>query len=325
VSEVLSNEQVEALVAAAREGQTPDRKVGERARRPKRVREVDFSRPTKFPQDLQRRFQRSHEAFCRSASTRLSAEMRSALELEVIDIDQLTWSAALAHVPQPSIYALMEVEPLGTSILLSVELPLVSRMVDRLLGGTGTVKHQVGELTEIETAIARRIFGALAEQLSMTWDDLLGLRISVRDLESKPASVQLAQPSEPTLALTMEARADGSSATMTLAVPYRAIESALQMMQEDKFAQGAFDQSVTDAVRTAVSAVGVELRAEVASVELSLDDLLALKEGDLLKLGVSSSTGITICADHVPVYRARPGRSGMRRAVEILEQLEPVR
>src|SRR5262249_31764206 len=156
------------------------------------------------------------------------------------------------------------------------------------LGGTGTVKHQIVELTEIETAIGRRIFSALAEQLSMTWDDLLGLRLNVRDLESKPASVQLAQPSEPTLALTMEARADGSSATMSLAVPYRAIESALHALEEDQFAQGV-DPAVAEAVRGAVSAVEVELRAEVASVELVLDELLALREGDLLKLGVSAA------------------------------------
>ena len=51
------------------------------------MRAVDFTRPTKFTADQERRLKRALEAFCRTASTRLSAELRVPLELEVIDLD----------------------------------------------------------------------------------------------------------------------------------------------------------------------------------------------------------------------------------------------
>jgi len=323
MSEVLSNDQVEALVAAARGGLPVETQASERAkRRPRRVRDVDFTRPTKFAQDQQRLFGRAHETFCRSASTRMSAELRTPLELEVIDVDQLTWSSALGRVPQPSIYVLLEAEPLGTTLLLTIELPLVMRMIDRMLGGTGNAKPHDGELTEIETAMTRRMCASIVEQLTPTWEDLLGLSLHVRAIETKLTNLHLAPPSEPTLTLTMEAKAEATSATLSLAVPYRSIESVAAKLQNAQFADGSGDTEASVLLRDAIGGVAVEVRAEVARVELTLEDLLHLQIGDVVRLGAPAQRGITLFADSVPVHRARPGRSGRRRAVEILENLE---
>ena len=40
------------------------------------------------------------ETFCRTATSRLSAELRAPLELEVIASSQLTWANAHAQVPR---------------------------------------------------------------------------------------------------------------------------------------------------------------------------------------------------------------------------------
>ena len=63
------------------------------------MRTVDFTRPTKFTTDQERRIKRALDTFCRTASTRLSAELRMPLELEVINVSQLTWGNAHAQVP----------------------------------------------------------------------------------------------------------------------------------------------------------------------------------------------------------------------------------
>ncbi len=130
---------------------------GGRARRTRRVREIDFSRPSKFAQDQQRRLERAHEAFCRTAATQLSAELLTDVEMEVLGVDQLTWSTAIGQTPQPSISAIVQANPLGTQFLMSTELSLVLRLVERLLGGPGSGKVRPRELTEIEMAIVRRV------------------------------------------------------------------------------------------------------------------------------------------------------------------------
>jgi flagellar motor switch protein FliM len=168
VSEVLSNEQIAALVEAAKDGAAPETPTDAPARRPRRVREIDFSRPNKFAQDQQRRLERAHEAFCRTSSTQLSAELLTAIELEVLGVEQLTWSSALHQIPQPSISAVVDAQPIGTQVVLTAEMALVVRLIERLLGGSSSSKLRPRELTEIELALVRRILGTLLDQLTVT-------------------------------------------------------------------------------------------------------------------------------------------------------------
>lgn len=321
--QILSTEEIEQLFSAARTGvDLPSARQEPKQRRARRVREVDFSRPSKFSPEAQRRFERAHQGFCRSASTQVGAELRSVIELEVIDIDQLSWSAAVARVPQPSLYGLVETEPLGTTIMLGIELPLVLRMVDRLLGGSGDVKATRTEMTEIELAIARRLFRAIVAPLSVVWEELLGLTLNLREVELKLANINLAPPSEPTLTMTIEATSEGSSETMSMTIPYRSIEAAVDKLSSSSYGEGAIDQGVRDKVRVAVSAAEIDLRVEAAAVTLLLDDVLAMKPGDIVRLGTDANAGVTVFAGSVPVHRARPGRSGAKRAVEISGQVK---
>jgi flagellar motor switch protein FliM len=80
-----------------------------------RVREIDFRRPSKFTRDQIRRLQNSHEGFCRSTSSRLSAELRTNLQIEVIGTDQLPYATVMAEeVPPQALVTVLDVEPLGT-------------------------------------------------------------------------------------------------------------------------------------------------------------------------------------------------------------------
>src|SRR3712207_1164904 len=208
--EPLSSDQVAALVAAAQEqggGDRPD----PRQRRSRRVRTVDFTRPTKFTKDQQRRLELAHDTFCQTASSRLSAEMRVPMKLEVIDIAQLTWSNALAEVHEPSVSAIVELEPHRTRILMTIELSLVLSLVERVLGGPVGKRVPGRKLSDIDRALSGHIFEQLLDQLSVTWSDLAETTLKLVELEMQPETVQLAPLSEPTLCLSMEARLDRRS------------------------------------------------------------------------------------------------------------------
>ena len=320
---VLSGDRVEQPLDSARPGgDIVSGRTESKSRRARRVREIDFSRPSKFSPETQRRFERAHQTFCRAASTQLGAELRSVVELEVIDLDQLSFGAAVARIPQPSLYGLIETEPLGTTILLAIELPLVLRMIDRLFGGTGEIKAPRTELTEIEMAIARRLFRTVVAPLSVVWEELLGLTLHLREVEVKLANVNLAPSSEPTLTITIEATSGGSSETFAMAIPFRAIEAAEERLSASNYGEGMVDPQMRERVQHAVSAAEIDLRVEAAAVTLPLDDVLAFRPGDIVNLGVDATVGVIVYAGSVPVHRARPGRSGAKRAVEILDRVQ---
>jgi flagellar motor switch protein FliM len=322
--DVLSNDQVAALVAAAQEGQLPASAAREpaRQRRSRRVRTVDFTRPTKFTKDQQRRLELAHDTFCQTASSRLSAELRVPMRLEVIDVGQLTWTNALAEVPSPSLSAIIELEPHRTRLLMTLEQPLVLSLVERILGGPVGRRVPARKLSDIDRALAGHIFERLLDQLSVTWSDLAESTLRLVDLETQPETVQLAPLSEPTLCLSIEARLDRESSTMTLLIPYRSVEPVATQLGVDAYDDHAVEEGATERMHKALGGVDVQVRAEVAAVPLATEAVLALRPGDVLKFGRPAEQGVTVFADETPVYRARPGRSGNRRAVQVVERLE---
>lgn len=319
---VLSEEQVAALVAAAKEGQLPDSAAQAPTSRRRRVRKIDFTRPSKFTTEQQRRLERAHENFCRSVSTRMSAELRAPISVELIDTAQLTWANALEEVPRRSVSGIVDVAPIEGRMLITAELTLLLGLLDRVLGGQTGERPVERTLTDVDRALIKRLFQTLLDELSISFGDLAELQFGLLDIETERAPAQLAPLSEPSLAMTFEFKLGRQSSTMVLLIPHRAIEPVLRSSTTNQHdADLAADAAA--AVSDAMGEVVVRLRAEVGSVELSLAQVLALRAGDILRLdGAAEEGAVTLYADAVALHRAKLGRNGRRRAVGILGPAE---
>jgi flagellar motor switch protein FliM len=319
---VLSEEQVAALVAAAKDGQLPDGGAQAPTSRRRRVRKIDFTRPSKFTTDQQRRLERAHENFCRSVSTRMSAELRAPISVELIDTAQLTWANALDEVPRRSVSGIVEVAPIDGRILITAELTLLLGLLERVLGGQTAERPTERTLTDVDRALVKRIFQTLLDELSISFGDLAELQFGLIDLEAERAPAQLAPLSEPTLAMTFEFKLGRQSSTMVLLIPHRAVEPVLRTAgatQHDEDMRADAAAAVGDAMGDVI----VQLRAEVGSVDMSIGAVLALRPGDILRLdGAAEEGAVTLFADAVALHRAKLGRNGRRRAVGVLGPVE---
>ena len=324
MSSPVDADRIAALMAAAGHARRPADGESGTGRRPRWLRTVDFSRPTKFTTDQERRLTRAIEAYCRTASTRMAAE-RVPCELELLDCSQHTWSSAQAHVPAGSVVALANVHPLGTRVVLSAEHALLLGALEALLGGSPDRAPRDRKLTDIDLLLIRRVFDTLVEALSSVFADHAGVELAVTSVDAGGETTYLEQPSEPTLALTMEARLGRTSTVMVLLLPYHAVEPILGRFSGRDDADDRPDPVTVDAVRAGVARVDVTVRAEVADRVMPVHDVLALKPGDVVKLGAAAGSQVTLFAEDVPVHSARPGRSGNHRAVQIVAPFEEAR
>jgi flagellar motor switch protein FliM len=316
MSELMSPDAIAALVEAAKEARSHDE--DRPAVRRTTMRPMDFTRPTKFTAEQERRLKRAMEAFCRTASSRLSAELRAPLELELLTASQLTWANAHALVPASSIAVVAIAQPLGTRVLVATELSLVLGAIELLLGGTPADSPAERRLSEIDWALAQHFHERMLGQLSVIWQDVAGVQFEVDHLDTHMETAQLMPVSEPTLALTIEARLEGGSATISLLLPWSSVASVADAFAGREEGTGHRGDEEAHMVRRALGGVAIPIRAEVATRELPIEEVLALRPGDLLRLEAPAQAGITLYAGEVPVHRARPGRSGGRRAAQVL-------
>ena len=132
---------------------------------------IDFTRPTKFTPDHERRLGRALAAFCRTSSTRLSAELRLPIELEFVEATQLTWANAHDRLDPSALCGVVELRPTGTQVLLGVDSAFMLTGIESLLSGAPEEPVADRRLSEIDLALARRLFEDMLDQLAVIWRD----------------------------------------------------------------------------------------------------------------------------------------------------------
>lgn len=285
---------------------------------------IDFTRPTKFTPDHERRLQRALAAFCRTSSTRLSAELRLPIELEVTEVTQLTWANAHDRLSASALCAVVELDPVGTQMLFSADSGFILTGIESLLSGPCEETPPERRLTEIDLALARRLFDGMLAQLTIVWRDLAGGELRLAAVDTHLETAQVAPVSEPTLSLAMRARMQGTEFMLTLLVPHRSI-APVEARILGRHAEGGEAPSPVERqqLHDGLAAVEVEVCAEIAGCEIPASRALLLHPGETLELGARVADGLSLCVEGVRVLRARPGRSGSRRAVQVTAAIEP--
>ncbi len=318
MSDILNEDRIAALFEAAKAGELPDSSPAP-ARRQQRMRAVDFSRPTKFTSDHQRRITRAVETFCLGAATRLTAELRAAVEFETLNTTQVTWAGAQALLPANSVAVTIVLEPLATRALMTVESQFALTAIEGLLGGHTDRAPKPRRFTEIDWTLTRRLVESLVHQLSAAFHDLGGnVSLVVDDIAQQTDATSIASVSEPTFVVMVEARLAGHSSAIALLLPWTAIDPiADQVAGRDEHPDNAAADS---GIGRAVAAAPLTIRAEVAALELPVTDVLALAPGSVVRLGAAAGDGISVFAENVRIARAQPGANGLRRAIQVIAQ-----
>lgn len=282
--------------------------------RRRRIRTVDFSRPSTFSKEQERRLRRAHEVFCRTASTAISGEARTPVDLEVLDVRQLTFSNAVRETEGDAIYAIVRLGE-GSQIVLALERIFVLTLIERMCGGAETQPSKDRKLSEIDMVLTEGLMRALIDQLSVVWQQWFQVRLAFEQLEIDTRGIQVAQLAEPSVVVTIESWLHRNTFLLTLIMPHAAVREASASFLAREAAARAEDPVAAAAMRRALGGVALELRARVGSLALPADRLLGLAVGDVVRLGPAD--GVVLYADDIPVYPGRPGRDGTRRAIQI--------
>jgi flagellar motor switch protein FliM len=312
---MLEPDRIAELVDAAKDGQLPE--AAPSTRRAGRLRSVDFSRPTKFTADQQRRLNRATEVFCQTAATRLSSQLRWPLELEILNTVQLTWAATQSQIPAGSLLAVLDVAPLGTKMLLTLEQSFVMVCLECLLGGAPQRPSRERRLSEIDWTLARGLVESLVQPLSMVWNELGGVELTLGEVAPHETS-QVASVSEPTYSTWIEARINQQSYSLGILLPWAAIEPIEGPLSGHDSDEEEPDPD-TAPLQGRMASVPVTVRVEVASASLQVQDILALGPGSVIDFDSLADDGVDVFAADTWVGRARPGRQGARRAVQLLD------
>ena len=171
----------------------------------KQARAYDFRRSDRIPKEQIRALRAVHDTFARSLGSSLSAYLRTYVTVNLISVEQLSFSELVSTLTSPTCIAKIGMNPFEGVGVLELNPSLAFPLIECLLGG-GKVKPLI--VTREMTAIEERILGGLLtlilQNLSLSWQSVATVNFSVETHESEPALIQVMAPNEAIVVIATE-------------------------------------------------------------------------------------------------------------------------
>lgn len=286
----------------------------------------DFRRPDKFSKDHLRALQTIHENFVRQMGMVMTTYLRSAIDIEVVSVDQLTYDEFVRSMPSPMTVGILEFEPLQGQILLGIGFEVTSSIIDRMLGGLGRAEARARELTDIEQSLIRRVMDRMLVCLEDAWNSMVEIKPHMVGMEESFALIQIASPGEIIALITFEITLPSKdSGLISLCIPYPVLESVIGKLNAQRFYHGRKEEAKAEnqlKVLDKINYAKIPAQVSLGGTKLSISDLMALEVGDVVRLDREYTEDLMLSINQVPKFYCRAGTVKKNLAVYVVDAVD---
>ncbi|MBQ6297800.1 MAG: flagellar motor switch protein FliM [Selenomonadaceae bacterium] len=323
--DVLTQEQIDALLAAANDDST-DLEELKREETTRKIKVYDFKRPDKFSKDQIRTLYMLHESFARLLNTYMSSHLRTLVNVDVASVEQLTYQEFVQSLANPSVITILGVPPLKGNIIFEISTEIAFAYLDRVFGGDGSTAMKTRVLTEIEDAVMRRFVNSAMERFKESWSNVTPMNPVLEATESNPQFTQIVPPNDMVVIITMNTKLGEVEGFMNICIPYLVLEPIMSKLTTTFWvaASAAKDESKGQAetIRKKLNKTKVPFVVEVGRVQITIREFLTLGFGDVLQLNTKVKEDFPCMIGTNAKFLCRPGTFGKKLAVQITQVVQ---
>ena len=261
-----------------------------------------------------------NERFARLFRIGLFNMLRRSPELSVVGIEMAKFSEYTHSLLVPTSLNLVRVKPLRGTALFIFEPRLVYSVVENFFGGDGKVHTRIEgrEFTPTEMRVVQLLLKQAFHDLQEAWSPVMDLDFEYMNSEVNPHFANIVSPSEIVVVSRFKIELEGGGGDLHITFPYSMIEPIRDQLdtglQSDRVEK---DERWTQNLREQLQDAEVEIGSQLASLTVSVRELMQLKPGDVLPLKLPKT--IDLCVEDMPVFKGTFGISQGKNAVRITE------
>ncbi|HET9454516.1 MAG TPA: FliM/FliN family flagellar motor switch protein [Gemmatimonadaceae bacterium] len=284
------------------------------------VQAYDFRRPHRVSRERQRTLEAMYERVVKSLESALVSRLRDAIDLRLQSVEQVTFGEYIYSLSIPCSAYLIEIHKTGQQGVMDFQKELAFYLVDRLFGGSHDPQLMDRALTPIErmalSTVAERALVACAE----AWHDQVRLTLSISGFESIPEIIQGIGREDPVLVANVEAKFTGGRGLLSICLPLSVLESFFSQSTDrvSKVVGSAEERagfrSITE---SSLRATHVPIAVRLPDFHITLAELLDLREGTVIPLGVPANAAVTLHVGDQRRFTGTFGKANGMKAVRV--------
>jgi flagellar motor switch protein FliM len=322
MADILSQEEIDALLEVVDdEGGDTEAIEKDDVLQQKQITLYDFKRPNRVSKEQLRAFRGIHDKMARNLSSQISAIMRSIVEIQLHSVDQMTYGEFLMSLPSPTSFNVFSLKPLDGTGALELNPSIAFPMIDRLIGGNGDPYESNREFTEIELNLLDTILRQVMGNLRDAWGPIADIYPSIETKESSPNVVQIVAQNEIVIMVVMEIIIGHSSGMMNICYPVIALESVLSRLasRDVMLTETSSKKSRNRELQALLGGAQVVVSAKLGQTRLSLEEVLDIKEGDILRLDRPADDTAIVSIDGKDKFIGQIGLRRFRKTFQLKE------
>jgi flagellar motor switch protein FliM len=212
MKKVLTQEEIDAMFHA------PARESGDEAAAD--ITTFDLSHLDRIPKTQLRALHMVHENFVRNLASSLSAYLRSYVALNLVSLEQISYSEFIDGLSFPSCIAYVSLSPYDGTAVLEMNASLTFMFLELLMGSKGRSTTTVQrKITDIEKSIMQTLLRVVLQDLREAWKSVTDIGFAVQSLASEPQLTHVLAPADAVIVIAVDVNIGGVSGLMNLAIP----------------------------------------------------------------------------------------------------------
>ena len=221
----------------------------------------------------------------------------------------------------PSVIGILALPPLKGNIIVEVNTDVAFAYIDRVFGGEGKSGLKSRALTDIETAVMRRFIDTVTNYFKEAWSNVVEFRPNFETMETNPQFAQIVPPSDMVVLVTIHIKMGEVEGMMNICIPYLVLEPVMSKLTTSFWVASSVDKESSPEqvaeLQRKIERTRVAFSVELGSVNITINEFLTLGYNDVLQLDTLTKDELVCYVGSNAKFRARPGTSGKRMAVQI--------
>lgn len=279
----------------------------------------DFRRPDKFAKDQLRTLQMLHDTFARLFASSMSAYLRVPVPVDMISIEQVPYDEYMRSLNN-SIINVFSLSPLVGQAILEMEFTVLLSMIDRLLGGPGSMVKSSNILTDIERALTESIINRALQDFHTAWEGIAQFTPKRESMETQSQFVQIVPPNDVVVSILFEIKVGDTRGAMSLCIPFLLLKPITTKLSAQRWFASSVKKNTgkhANVLARRLEKTQLTCAVRLGSTSISVEDLLQLQVGDVITLDRKKDEEVEVLIDDHLKFRARPGTRGKKLAVHI--------
>jgi len=322
MSEVLSKDEVDALLKGVSEGSVPGEHGSQGT---PAVRQCDLTTQERALYGRLPGLDRVFDVFIRNLRGTVEGTLGDIGGLSLSGVELLRYGSWTHRFPGAQSVHMFKLVPLHGNGLLVLSRTLAAAALEVAFGGKTRRSKAIEEreYSLIETRVLQRFVGRILGDFQEAWQIIEPLELSIVRSESQFNHAVVA--TDDSVALVAEVRIlleSEEGLSVTVCIPYGALDplraklaGEIDVLADDR------EPSWMGQMRERVDDVSIDLSVELGSCLVSLRKLVGLKEGDMLVLDTRKDDPVVVRVEGLPKFHGMPGLARSGHAVRILGRI----